>query len=302
VGRDERRVIVRDVSVIIAYSVPVFLALMIGEMLLGRAAAAPHRRGYERRDTLASLAMGLGNVGVHGLLKVATFGFSVWLSQFALFDLGNGWWIWLLLIPAEDFCYYWFHRAHHEVRLLWAAHVNHHSSRHFNLSTALRQSWTTPITGPIFWAPLPLLGFSPLHILTAQAVSLVYQFWLHTEHVGRLGPLEWIFNTPSHHRVHHGRNVEYLDKNYAGIFIVWDRLFGTFAPERAPVDYGLTKNLTSFHPVVIAFHEWGAIARDVARARSARERLGYAFAAPGWSPDGSSLTARQLQRQPAAPG
>jgi sterol desaturase/sphingolipid hydroxylase (fatty acid hydroxylase superfamily) len=285
--------ILADVSVIIAYSVPVFLALMVAEMFLRRAGA----RGYERRDTLTSLAMGLGNVAVHGLLKAFTFGFSVWLSQFALFDLSHGWWIWLLLIPAEDFCYYWFHRSHHEVRLLWAAHVNHHSSRYFNLSTALRQSWTTPLTGPIFWAPLPLLGFAPLHILTAQAMSLVYQFWLHTEHVGRLGPLEWVFNTPSHHRVHHGRNVEYLDRNYAGIFIVWDRLFGTFEPERARVDYGLTTNLTTFHPVRVAFHEFAAIARDAFRARSLRERLGAVFAAPGWSADGSTRTARQLQRE-----
>jgi sterol desaturase/sphingolipid hydroxylase (fatty acid hydroxylase superfamily) len=282
------------VSVIIAYSVPVFVALMIGEMFLRRARGG---RGYERRDTLASLVMGLGNVAVHGLLKTTTFGFSVWLSQFALFDLTHGWWIWLLLIPAEDLCYYWFHRGHHEIRLLWAAHVNHHSSRHFNLSTALRQSWTTPLTGPIFWAPLPLLGFAPVHILTAQAVSLVYQFWLHTEHIGRLGPLELIFNTPSHHRVHHGRNVEYLDRNYAGIFIVWDRLFGTFEPERAPVDYGLTRNLATFNPFRVAFHEWVAILRDVVRARSIRARLGFLLAAPGWSPDGSSRTARELQRE-----
>lgn len=280
-------------SVIIAYSVPVFLALMVGEMLLRR---APGGRGYERRDTLASLAMGLGNVAVHGLLKTTTFGFSLYLSRFALFDLRGGWWIWLLLVPAEDLCYYAFHRAHHEVRLLWAAHVNHHSSRHFNLSTALRQSWTTPITGPIFWAPLPILGFAPEQILVAQAVSLVYQFWLHTEHIGRLGPLERVMNTPSHHRVHHGRNLEYLDRNYAGIFIVWDRLFGTFAPERSAVDYGLTRNLGSFHPVRIALHEWAAMLRDALRARSARERLGYLLAAPGWSPDGSSLTARQLRR------
>jgi len=282
------------VSILIAYSVPVFLALMFGEMLLRRAAGG---RGYERRDTLASLAMGIGNVVVHALLKATTFGFTVWLSRFALFDLGNAWWVWLLLIPAEDFCYYWFHRAHHEVRFFWAAHVNHHSSRHFNLSTALRQSWTTPITGPIFWAPLPLLGFAPLQILTAQALSLVYQFWLHTEHVKRLGPLEWIMNTPSHHRVHHGRNVEYLDRNYAGVFIIWDRLFGTFEPERTAVDYGLTKNLETHHPLKIAFHEFAAIARDAARARTLRDRVGYVLGAPGWSPDGSTRTARELQRE-----
>jgi sterol desaturase/sphingolipid hydroxylase (fatty acid hydroxylase superfamily) len=280
------------VSILIAYAVPVFLALMVAEMLIRRAGT----RGYERRDTLASLAMGIGNVTVSATTRIATFAFMVWLHQFALFDLGDAWWVWVLLFLAEDLCYYWFHRGHHEVRLLWAAHVNHHSSTHYNLSTALRQSWTTPITGPIFWAPLPLLGFAPDKILLVQAVSLIYQFWLHTEHIGRLGPLEWIFNTPSHHRVHHGRNLEYLDRNYGGILIVWDRLFGSFEPERAPVDYGLTSNIDTYNPVRIAFHEWAAIGRDARRARSLRHRLGAVLAPPGWSPDGSTLTARQLQR------
>ena len=279
-------------SVLIAYAVPVFLALLVAEMLIHRAGT----RGYERRDTLASLAMGIGNVAVSAATRIATFAFMVWLHQFALFDLGDGWWVWPLLIVAEDHCYYWFHRAHHEVRLFWAAHVNHHSSTHYNLSTALRQSWTTPITGPIFWAPLPLLGFAPAQILVAQAISLIYQFWLHTEHIGRLGPLEWILNTPSHHRVHHGRNLEYLDRNYGGILIVWDRLFGSFEPERAPVDYGLTTNIATYNPVRIAFHEWAAMARDARRASSLREGVGRVLAPPGWSPDGATLTARQLQR------
>ena len=284
---------------LIAYAVPVFLALLVAEMLIRRAGT----RGYERRDTLASLTMGIGNVAVSAVTRIATFAFMVWLHQFALFDLGDGWWVWALLIPAEDLCYYWFHRAHHEVRLFWAAHVNHHSSTHYNLSTALRQSWTTPVTGPIFWAPLPLLGFAPEQILVAQAISLIYQFWLHTEHIGRLGPLEWILNTPSHHRVHHGRNLEYLDRNYGGILIVWDRLFGSFEPERAPVDYGLTTNIATFNPVRIAFHEWAAMARDARRAGTLREGAGRILAPPGWSPDGSTLTARQLQRgRPRAAG
>ena len=183
------------------------------------------------------------------------------------------------------------------MRFLWSAHVNHHSSRHFNLSTALRQSWTTPITGPIFWVPLALLGFHPLMILAAQAISLIYQFWIHTELIGRLGPFEWIMNTPSHHRVHHGSNVQYLDRNYAGIFIVWDRLFGSFEPEVSPVDYGLTKNLHSFNPVRIAFHDWTAMLRSVMHAASWCAALGYVFRPPGWSADGSTLTAREMQRR-----
>jgi sterol desaturase/sphingolipid hydroxylase (fatty acid hydroxylase superfamily) len=185
------------------------------------------------------------------------------------------------------------------VRLFWAAHVNHHSSQYFNLSTALRQPWFTPITGPIFWLPLALLGFPPAMILTAEAISLIYQFWIHTEVVKKLPrPIEWLFNTPSHHRVHHGKNVAYLDRNHGGVLIVWDRLFGTFAPESPadPVRYGITHDLGTFNPLRIATHEFAAIARDVLGATSARAALGYLFAPPGWSADGSSLTAGQLRR------
>jgi sterol desaturase/sphingolipid hydroxylase (fatty acid hydroxylase superfamily) len=253
-------------------------------------------RGYEARDTFASLAMGVGYLGVSLVTKAGAFGIYAWLHQLRVLDLGAGALAWPALILADDFCYYWFHRLHHEMRLLWAAHVNHHSSRHFNLSTALRQSWTTPFTAPLFWAPLPLLGFEPAQVFAAQALSLVYQFWIHSELIPKLGPLELVLNTPSHHRVHHGRNVRYLDKNYGGILIVWDRLFGSFEPEREPVDYGITKNLTTFHPVRIAFHEWLAMLRDVRGARSPLEALRWLLEPPGWSPDGSSRTARQLQR------
>ena len=282
-------------SELIAFATPVFLALLLLERWAARLWPDQAGRGYASRDTWTSLSLGLANVVVSALMKGAIVGLFYLAWRHRLFDIGNQWWAWVLLFVAEDFCYYWFHRVHHEVRLFWAAHVNHHSSRHFNLSTALRQSWTTPITGPIFWVPLALIGFHPVMIITQEAVSLIYQFWLHTEFVRRLGPLEWVFNTPSHHRVHHGRNVQYLDRNYGGILIVWDRLFGTFAPECAPVDYGLTKNLDTYDPVRVGFHEWIDMTRDVARATSWRDRLSHVFRPPGWSPDGRSLTARQLQ-------
>jgi sterol desaturase/sphingolipid hydroxylase (fatty acid hydroxylase superfamily) len=289
-------------SVLILYAIPVFILSMVAEALWSwRARAAGSKaRGYAPRDTAASLAMGLGNVGIAAVTKAVAFGAMVWLHQFALFDIGTAWWAWLLLFVAEDFCYYWYHRVHHEVRFFWAAHVNHHSSQHYNLSTALRQSWTTPFTGPLFWLPLPLLGFEPWMILVQMAVSLLYQFWLHTEAIDRLGPLEWVFNTPSHHRVHHGSNREYLDRNHGGILIIWDRLFGTFEPERAPVDYGLTRNLTSHHPLVIAFHEWAAIGRDVAgalRAGSPGDAIRYLAGPPGWKPGGGETT-RSVQATP----
>ena len=266
----------------IAWAIPVFIIAMVGEYLLLR---DKDYVGYSGKDTAASLTMGLGNFFLGLLLKALTLGVLIWMYQFRLVDVPNVWWTWPLLILAEDFCYYWYHRVHHEVRLFWAAHVNHHSSSHYNLSTALRQSWTTPLTGMLFWVPLPLLGFPPEMILGAKAISLLYQFVLHTEAVRRLGPLEWIFNTPSHHRVHHGRNAEYLDKNYGGIFIIYDRLFGTFEPERAAVDYGLTKQLTTHNPIRIAFHEWVAMFRDAARGCCWRTRISRVVRGPGWSPD-----------------
>jgi sterol desaturase/sphingolipid hydroxylase (fatty acid hydroxylase superfamily) len=283
-------------DLLIAYAVPAFLALLGLEAWLDHTRPEGSGRGYSLRDTAASLSMGLGNVVIAALAKAPAALLFVVAYEHRIFDLGSGVVAWVLLIVCEDFTYYWYHRLHHEVRILWAAHVNHHSSTHFNLSTALRQSWTTPFTGPIFWVPLALIGFHPLMILTAQAISLIYQFWIHTERIDRLGPLEWILNTPSHHRVHHGRNVEYLDRNYAGIFMVWDRLFATFEPERAKVDYGLTKNLDTHNPWTIAFHDWVAMGRAVARSRSFREAWGAVFAPPGWSADGSTLTARQMQR------
>jgi sterol desaturase/sphingolipid hydroxylase (fatty acid hydroxylase superfamily) len=292
------------VSSLLVYSIPGFLILLLLEVLWTRKRlreGAAGMRGYEKRDTFASLAMGVGNVVISAFTSLGAIALWSWGYQHRVLSLGQPllWWSWIVLFFAEDLCYYWFHRMHHQVRLLWAAHVNHHSSQYFNLSTALRQPWFTPITGPVFWLPLALLGYPPAMILTAQAVSLIYQFWIHTETVRKLPrPLEWLFNTPSHHRVHHGKNIAYLDRNHGGVLIIWDRLFGTFAQERArdPVSYGITHDLTTFNPLHIAVHEFAAIARDVARAGSLRSALGYVFEPPGWSPDGSSSTASQLRR------
>lgn len=291
-------------SNLVLYSIPVFIIAIVVEAIW--ASRHPEARGYEKRDAAASMSMGLANVIVSAFTKALSIPLFIVLYEHRIVDIvdigdigdiGSAWWAWLVLLFAEDLCYYWFHRVHHEVRLLWACHVNHHSSTYFNLSTALRQPLLTPLTGPIFWAPLLLVGFTPAMVLTAQAWSLLYQFWLHTEAVDRLGPLEWFMNTPSHHRVHHGKNLGYLDKNHGGIFIIWDRLFGSFAPETERVVYGLTKDITTFHPVRIAFHEVAAIARDVVRAPAFLARLGYALAPPGWSHDGSSFTATELQRR-----
>jgi sterol desaturase/sphingolipid hydroxylase (fatty acid hydroxylase superfamily) len=293
-------------SVLIYIAIPLFI---LG-MLLEHALLVRHgRHTYERKDTLASLSMGMGNLLFSALVKGGVIAIGFWLYQHRLFELGQGALAWLLLFFAEDLCYYLFHRSHHGVRLFWAAHVNHHSSERYHLATALRQSWTTPFTSFWFWLPLPLLGFHPLMVVTQQGISLLYQFWIHTELIDRMGPLEWVLNTPSHHRVHHAVNTRYLDRNHGGILIIWDRLFGTFEAERrddAPI-YGITKNIQTHNPIRVAFHEWIAVLRDARRARGLRDKLRYLFAPPGWSPDGSTLTAGQLRaavtadpRSPAA--
>jgi sterol desaturase/sphingolipid hydroxylase (fatty acid hydroxylase superfamily) len=272
-------------------AIPFFLAAVLLERQLARRKA---REVYERRDTWASLAMGVGSIGAGALWGLVAWPLYLFFHQHRLFDFGGGAWVFAGALVADDFAYYWFHRLHHEVRVLWASHVPHHSSQRYNLSTALRQSWT-PMTAFPFYAPLALLGFDPKLLVTVHSLNLIYQFWIHSELVPKLGPFEWLFNTPSHHRVHHGANVQYLDRNYAGIFIVWDRLFGSFEEEREPVRFGLTKNLSTYNPVRIAFDEFVACFRAALRPNPLRTRLAYLFAPPGWSPDGSTRTAPQLR-------
>jgi sterol desaturase/sphingolipid hydroxylase (fatty acid hydroxylase superfamily) len=270
---------------------PLFLLLLALEYFVAR---VWKRDIQETRDTATSLSLGVGSLIAGAAWKTLAAGLYVKAHEHALLDLGDGPWVFAAALIAVDFAYYWFHRLHHEVRVLWASHVPHHSSQRYNLSTALRQSWT-PFTGLPFYLPLALF-FSPVQIATAYGINLLYQFWIHTELIGRLGPLEWAFNTPSHHRVHHGANVQYLDRNYAGILIVWDRWFGSFEPEVERVRYGLTKNIQSWNPVYAAFHEFVAVFRDALRASSLRDALGFLLQPPGWQPNGAGATATDLKR------
>lgn len=281
---------------LIVDAIPYFLILLVVEFLAFRHTGEHEgsRLGFEARDTVTSLSMGIGNLVINLGWKLVVI--AIYSAIYELTPLrisSHDWWAWVLLFFADDLAYYWFHRVSHEVRVFWAAHVTHHSSQRFNLSTALRQTWV-PMTSFVFWIPLALIGIPPWMIVLEQSVSLVYQFWIHTEAVGRLpAPLELVLNTPSHHRVHHGSNDRYLDRNYAGILIIWDRLLGTFQGEDEPVRYGLTKNLESFNPARVAFHEYAAIGRDLRRAHGWRERVGYVFGGPGWAPepDGRSSVA-----------
>jgi sterol desaturase/sphingolipid hydroxylase (fatty acid hydroxylase superfamily) len=285
-------------SLLQAFLIARFAALGL-EALLGSLGVI--RARYRLKDTLASVAMRFGNVGVNTLMAATMMGGLVAASHWRVADLSPSQpWAWVLLFVLDDFTYYVFHRISHRCRFWWAAHVNHHSSEEYNLSTAMRQPWTGVVVGTWMpWIPLAWLGFPPEMILTQQGLNLFYQFWLHTEAVRRLPAwFEYLFNTPSHHRVHHGANPRYLDRNYAGVLMVWDRAFGTFEAERddEPVDYGLVRNIASYNPLWIAFHEWVAIGRDLLRARSLREVVGVTFGTPGWRADGRGETTDALRR------
>ena len=270
---------------LILYAIPFFVASLLVEWLQFRHdGEAAGLIGYETHDTLTSLAMGIGNVVTNTAWKVVVVAVYAGVYELTPLRVPTGaWWAWLALVVADDFTYYWYHRLSHTMRIFWASHVVHHSSQHYNLSTALRQPWT-PMTYFIFWIPLALLGFKPWMILLEQSVSLTFQFFIHTERVQRLWrPIEFVFNTPSHHRAHHGANDIYLDRNYGGILIVWDRLFGSFQPETERVRYGLTRNIETFNPVRVATHEWLAIIADVRHARSWSDRFNFVFRGPGWA-------------------
>ena len=275
---------------LIVAAIPFFLLSVAVEFLAFRHDEHEHGDedapiGYEARDTRTSLVMGVGHLVIYSgwkLVMVAAYAGLYLLTPLRM-DPGN-WWVWVILFFADDLSYYCYHRAHHRIRLFWATHVVHHSSQHYNLSTALRQDWT-PFSSIFFWAWLPLLGFQPWMIFLAISWNLLYQFWIHTEVVGSLGRFERVFNSPSHHRVHHGSNARYLDKNYGGILIVWDRWFGTFQAEDEPVVYGLTKNISTYHPLRIVFHEYAAIGRDLRAAGSWGDRWRHLVRGPGWRPD-----------------
>jgi sterol desaturase/sphingolipid hydroxylase (fatty acid hydroxylase superfamily) len=241
--------------------------------------------GYEKNDTAGSLGLLVASI-LKGFALDGTYrkihGF---LFRHRLSSFGSRRGSFFTAIIAWDFLYYWNHRSMHKIRLFWADHAAHHSGRRYNLSTALRQSWNGYLTTWMYW-PMPLLGFRYSTFAKARQLNLLYQFWIHTEAIDRLPDwVEKIFNTPSHHRVHHGANKQYIDKNYAGILIIWDRMFKTFEPEIRQLQYGLTKNIRTNNPVKMAYDELAQIAKDVAQADNFNERLRYVFAAPGWTPD-----------------
>ena len=257
---------------------------------------------YSGKDTVVSLWMMIFSSIVEFIPKIIAFIVFFYLYEWSpLKDVvQRQWWAWALLLFADDFAYYWFHRLNHEVRLFWAGHITHHSSIHMNLGTALRQGVGERVHKFFFWLWIPLLGFDPLMMFTMMGVSLIYQFFVHTELVDKLPKwYEFILNTPSHHRVHHASNIRYLDCNHAGILIIWDRIFGTFSKELKEVDhpvYGLTVNIETYNPIKVATHEYSAIYKDVKRAKKWSDKLNYIFNSPGWTHDGEDKRAKTLRK------
>jgi sterol desaturase/sphingolipid hydroxylase (fatty acid hydroxylase superfamily) len=277
-------------------AIPLFTILVFAEMFYARATG---RARFEARDSAASLVMGLGNT-ISGVLFAGIIGvWAMFVYDHRVFNIGFAWWAWVIAFVLDDFVYYWSHRFAHTVRWFWADHIVHHSSQHYNLTTALRQPWLSPFTLKFLWlgSALIFIGFHPALIAFVGALNLIYQFWIHTEAIKKCPAwFEAVMNTPSHHRVHHATNPVYLDRNYAGVFIIWDKMFGTFQPEldAEKCRYGIVKNLGTYNPLKISLHEWWGIIDDMRHARSPRDAALYLLAPPGWSPDGSRATSKQL--------
>jgi sterol desaturase/sphingolipid hydroxylase (fatty acid hydroxylase superfamily) len=273
----------------VTYAVPFFLLTILVELAALRWLDHDDNvTGYYARDAGTSMLMGLGSLVSTLIFKVGAFVvYSAVFVYVAPFHLGmHSWWSWALAVVAVDFVYYFSHRFVHRVNVGWAAHQAHHSSEYMNFATALRQKWN-PWFEFFFFLPLPFLGVAPWAIYMAFGFNLIYQFFVHTEMVGKLWrPIELVMNTPSHHRVHHGSDPEYLDKNYAGIFIVWDRLFGTFVAEKQRPTYGLTKPVETYNVLRLQYGDYAQIWRNVRAADRLRDRLGYLFGPPGWEPPG----------------
>ena len=280
----------------VALAIPFFVLFLAIEWIAARHLTEPQiddagrthppEGGYEQRDARASVSMGLVSVATSAAWKaLALVAYAAIYAYLAPWHLPvDAWYTWVILIVGVDFLFYWYHRIAHRVRVVWATHQAHHSSEYYNFATALRQKWNN--SGEIvMWIPLPLIGIPPWMVFVGFSVNLVFQFFVHTEHVDRLPrPIEYVFNTPSHHRVHHGCDPEYLDRNYGGILILWDRMFGTFQEETHRPTYGLTKPVGTYNILTLQGHEYAAIGRDVAAADTWRHKFGYVFGPPGWKP------------------
>lgn len=277
-------------------AIPFFGLIIVVELYLSYTMQS---HNYKKLDVFGSISMGIGSILVGIVTKGFIFLIYSFVFQYRLFDFEMTWPILIVLFFLDDFCYYWFHRISHGSRFLWASHSIHHSSQKYNLTTALRQTWTGDLTGTfLFWIALPFIGFAPEWVMVMKSISLIYQFWIHTELLNKFPKwIEFIFNTSSHHRVHHAIQDQYLDRNHAGVLIIWDRMFGTFVPEEEKPIYGLVKNINTYNPLNIAFYEWWQILKDLRMNVGFFTKLKYVFYPPGWSHDNSRMTSAKLRSQ-----
>ena len=263
---------------------PTVLAIPIFALLIGLEAWYSSRKradAYSARDAWTNIFVGFMSVAFGAAIGLLVGGIYLAVYELAPYKFpADAWWSWVILFFIDDFAYYWFHRVSHESRLFWNFHVVHHSSQHYNLSVAVRQSWFSGILHWVFYAPIMFLGFAPWMFLTMHGLNLIYQFWIHTKFVERMGWLENILNTPSHHRVHHGVNEPYLDKNYGGVLIIWDRLFGSFVPETETPRYGIIKPLQSHNPLWINTHAWHEMFQAIRERNTLKGKLRCIFGPP----------------------
>ena len=262
----------------VVFAIPLFAAMIAAEAFYVRRRESAI---YERRDAWTNIFIGFMSVAWGALFGLVTGSIYLFFYELAPYKFpADAWWSWALLFFVDDFAYYWFHRISHESRFFWNFHVVHHSSEQYNLSVAVRQSWFSGVAHWMFYAPVMLLGFAPWMFAVMHGFNLIYQFWIHTKLVDRLGPLEWVLNTPSHHRVHHGVNEQYLDRNYAGVLIIWDRLFGSFVVETDEPKYGIIKPIASYNPLWINTHAWFEMAEAMKSRRTLLGKLRCVFGSP----------------------
>ncbi len=297
----------------VTYFIPGFILLITGEIFLYQ---VPRKLFTKKliKDDVSSIGLGIGAVLLDFGMKAITLSFYFWIyNNFRLTDYFgienfndfftwkwqiDHWWLWLLVMIVQDFGFYWHHRLSHKIRLFWTGHVNHHSATHLSLAIALRQGWFEIAYRDIWYIPFILIGFHPIMMVMMHQMNLIFQFWPHTDAIGKLGWFDKVFNSPSNHRVHHSRKLEDFDKNYGGILMLWDHLFGTYkAEEQKTVEYGILHNISTYNVFHIVFDEFRDMVRDVKKAPDFSAKLHYIFKAPGWKHDGKDERISTLQRE-----
>lgn len=283
-------------GLLILITTPIYIIVIGGEILYSY---FNKRHLYSTKGVLANIYLSALNFTLDVVIRGVCLIVLNYFFQFRFFEIQHVVLYWVVLAIAEDFMFYWLHRIDHFCRFFWAVHVTHHSSEEFNLTVGFRSSVFQPLYRFIYFIPISLMGFKGIDIMFMYAATQIYGILVHTQLINRMGILEYVFVTPSHHRVHHGSNVRYLDKNMGMFLIIWDKLFGTFQAEEAtdPVKYGLTTNIKTYNPITMVFHEWKNIFSDLKKKTSLKNKLMYVFGPPGWSHDGSTKTSSQLRAE-----